>query len=380
MYELGVSIYKRLGSLTTAIHGFAVVGGIVANSVYGSYLSSISKYLSSVHAYITNMNIFHNPTPEPPPAAVAVPLVLSITEQFVQTHTARLLKTYQANEADQQKYNANIDEIFYSKREWTELLKDESNYLEKKWRTKILFTNTPRGNVAMWYDAYKLGFAYYSDQTIPYPILNAVSAKYVLVFCCRDFFMDEVVLGSNPLSGIVVKHREETRAEMERNKAEQPSLDDKYEKLYGKPATDTMKSAPFAKFKSYNNVSAKAKSAAPAAAGDKLAEEKQTNRFIYLGKMRNMCVLRKNVVANAGRCSGYSKNATIGACSENSELHASGVDSIFSQPDTRTSTRENGSTEDISVPTPTTSDHPPAITPIEKQKMSYSDYKKIIKS
>jgi hypothetical protein len=377
MYELGVSIYKRLGSLTTTIHGFAVVGGIVANSVYGSdpYLSSISKYLRSVQAYITN--IFNDPTPEtPPPAAVAVPSVLSITEQFVQTHKARLLNTYQANADDQPKYSANIDEIFYSKREWTELLKDESNYLEKKWRTKILFANTPRGNVAMWYDAYKLGFAYYSDQTIPYPVLNAVAMKYVSTFCCRDFFMDEVVLGSNPLSGIVVKHREETRAEIERNKAEQPSLDDKYEKLYGKPATDTMKSAPFAKFKSYNNVSAKAKSAAPDVAGDKLAEEKQTNRFIYLGKMHNMCVLRKDVGAkNERRGAGYSRNATSGACSE---LHASGVHSIFSQPDTRTSTKDISAS--VSASAPTTSELPPAITPIDKQKMSYSDYKKIIKS
>lgn len=90
------------------------------------------------------------------------------------------------------KYNLNIETIFYRKAMLEELMKDNSNYLEKKWKSKVLIETTPRGNIIMFYNPYKLGFSYYSDSTgIPYPILNAVAMKYVTVFYCRDFFVDE---------------------------------------------------------------------------------------------------------------------------------------------------------------------------------------------
>ena len=145
----------------------------------------------------------------------------SLTEQYIQRQTTRLMKTYDVlseTETTPKNYNENIDAVFYSKSQWTELLKDENNYLEKKWRTKLLIENTPRGNIIMYYDAYKLGFAYYSDQTVPYPVLNAVAMKYVLTFFCRDFFMDEIVLPETNLSGITTKHKEEADAEREEKK------------------------------------------------------------------------------------------------------------------------------------------------------------------
>ena len=90
------------------------------------------------------------------------------------------------------KYNLNIDPIFHIKVELDELMKNNSNYLEKHWKSKVLIETTPRGNIIMFYNPYKLGFSYYSDSTgIPYPILNAVAMKYVTVFYCRNFFVDE---------------------------------------------------------------------------------------------------------------------------------------------------------------------------------------------
>jgi hypothetical protein len=90
------------------------------------------------------------------------------------------------------KYNENIDPVFYIKTEFGELMKDNLNYLEKKWKTRILIEYTPRGNIIMFYNPYKMGFSYYCDSTgIPYPILNAVAMKYVIMFKCRDFFVDE---------------------------------------------------------------------------------------------------------------------------------------------------------------------------------------------
>jgi hypothetical protein len=80
----------------------------------------------------------------------------------------------------------------YDKDMYFELIKMESNYLEKEWHSRILFETTPRGNIIMFYDPYKLGFNYYCDSNgIPYNILNAVAMKYVLTFYCRDFFVDD---------------------------------------------------------------------------------------------------------------------------------------------------------------------------------------------
>ena len=71
-------------------------------------------------------------------------------------------------------------------------MQDNLNYLEKKWKTRVLIEYTPRGNIIMYYNPYKMGFSYYCDSTgIPYPILNAVAMKFVIMFNCRDFFIDE---------------------------------------------------------------------------------------------------------------------------------------------------------------------------------------------
>ena len=85
-----------------------------------------------------------------------------------------------------------IEPFFYDKPKYTKILKDSQNIYEKLWKTRILFENTPRGNVIMLYDIYKMGFCYYSDQQmITYDILNAVAMKYVVTFRCIDFFIDE---------------------------------------------------------------------------------------------------------------------------------------------------------------------------------------------
>lgn len=102
----------------------------------------------------------------------------------------RFLATY---EFPKDKFNTNIDAIFYRPpAELSALLEDKNNYLEKKWKQKVLFENTPRGLIIMYFDAYKLGFCYYCDQAcIPYSLLNAVAMKYVRIFFCRDLFIDD---------------------------------------------------------------------------------------------------------------------------------------------------------------------------------------------
>jgi hypothetical protein len=315
-------------------------------------------------------------------SASNTPTTTSLTEQYIQHQTTRLLKTYDVlQETDTNpNYNENIDAVFYSKSQWTELLKDENNYLEKKWRTKILIENTPRGNIIMYYDAYKLGFAYYSDQTVPYPVLNAVAMKYVLTFFCRDFFMDEIVLPETNLSGITTKHKEDADAEREEKKHAESTNPGKLWRFESNSETssNTNTKAPFAKFKSYNNVSAKSTNGPngpnkqptggnSAQSTPTLAEPKQTNRFVYLGKTRNVSFLQKPEFVKSKT---PLNNVVDSMNSGSGSLSQSGIYSIFSPESTVSEYSFEEKTLESITP-------PPTQTP--KQQLTYAEYKRLQK-
>ena len=111
--------------------------------------------------------------------------------EFVKRRQDRLMRTYD----NKTEMSANIDPIFYDKAKFAEAMRAENNHLEKKWKKCLLYESTPRGNIFMYYDVYKNGFGYYADQNcVPYAILNAMAMRYVVVFFCRDFFMDESII------------------------------------------------------------------------------------------------------------------------------------------------------------------------------------------
>jgi hypothetical protein len=237
--------------------------------------------------------VYSAPTPIP---AKPVETVSSLSDKYIATQTARFLKTF-STENTMVDYNSGVDAVFYSQKELSETLKDENNELEKKWRTKILFENTPRGNIIMFYDAYKQGFAYYSDQTgIPYHVLNAVSMKYVITFRCRDFFVDETILPEDNPSGITAKHEMERREEKQKKQSDTTSSGVKEKGIDNKNA--------FAKFKSYNTVSTKAIGTTPKSSENvslKSKEEqtvapKLTNKHISMGKTVNFSFLQKPIL------------------------------------------------------------------------------------
>jgi hypothetical protein len=209
-------------------------------------------------------------------------------ERYVDKHTERFMKSFEQQHNPFMNYN--IHSIFYSKNQYQEMLKDPNNKQEKQWKTRVLIEHTPRGNVIMYYDPYKLGFTYYSDQHITYNILNAVAMKYVLKFQCRDFFMDEQIIPESFPSPLLTLLQEDKKEKETVEKEKDKDADTLKQKL---------KSAPFAKFKNYNKTSSKTdeknkdtKTTETVVENAPPEKPKERNRFINLGKTSNFNILQ----------------------------------------------------------------------------------------
>jgi hypothetical protein len=186
------------------------------------------------------------------------------------------------NVEEYKKKNQNIDPIFYTRKELAELMKEE-NDIEKKWKSRVLIQYTPRGNILMYYDAYKGGFSYYSDHSVvPIRLLNAVAMKYVMNYYCLDFFVDEMAF------------KENTSPLIQLMNAEDNEENEKTKKLFSKLAKNTNideDKLPFLKSKTALSVTTTAKTPEK--------HEKRINKFIHLGKFNNYSIIqkkKKNVV------------------------------------------------------------------------------------
>lgn len=167
--------------------------------------------------------------------------------------------------------NDNIDPVFYNKKDFQEMVANPKNPIETVWRTRILFQSSPRGNIIMYYDPYKLGFSYYSDQTVSYDILNVYAMRYVKMFSCYDFFFDEcVTTAPSPLLKLVEEEKKEN--------------------LEKKEVKSILKNARFAKFKNYNKSESKVKDTEEKGEPETI---KQRNRFMNLGRLSNFSFLQK---------------------------------------------------------------------------------------
>jgi hypothetical protein len=190
---------------------------------------------------------------------------------------ADFLRTYEDSYANET-INQAIDKCFYDKNEFYETIMDRENDPEKEWKTRILFEFTPRGNIIMHYDVFKQGFAYYSDvNNIPYSILNAVAMKYVLVFRCRDFFMDTNITPENEPSPFIKIY------------VEVPKKTAPIEPGATKVKTDTIPTNLYAKFKVYN----KAKAEPNDKVKTKPKKDAITNTFTNRGKIMNFSFVQK---------------------------------------------------------------------------------------
>jgi hypothetical protein len=180
-------------------------------------------------------------------------------DEYMEKQKTKFLASYDSPAT----YNDSIDPVFYDHKKYRQVVSDVNNALEPYWTRRILFENTPRGNIVMYYDAYKRGFVYYCDNSsIPYPLINAVAMKYALLYRCRDFFVDTQIIPKEHPSPFSIEAPEKEEDE---------------------PATKkTRQSTAFAKLKTYSEVSAK-------------TEEPvlRMNTIIYNGKMCNFSFLQK---------------------------------------------------------------------------------------
>lgn len=197
---------------------------------------------------------------------------ISLEDEYKKRNNTMFMKSFQETENDK-KYSENIDAIFYNREEYNKIIAESDNILESKWKRRILYEFTPRGNIIMFYDAYKEGFAYYSDTQIAYDILNAAAIKYSIFFRCRDFFIDEQKYTNGSISPLI-KLKEDQDKKPVSNKA----------KLEG----------PFIKSK---------KSSANTVSPVKIYSQ---NKFVYLGKTCNFSFLKRGSATKSVSETSYS--------------------------------------------------------------------------
>jgi len=161
----------------------------------------------------------------------------------------------------------------------------KDNPLELRWRKRLLMEFTPRGLVLMYYDAFKRGFAYYSDTHMPYGILNAAAMKYVMTFRCQAFFVDEEYYVSQPQQSqndytsplLQLEHEEEDVATKKHVKPSNVKPTPVGPFLKPKPTTTT----------TMTTTTIAGQTSDTAAAELRNSPELHKNRFIHLGKLVN---------------------------------------------------------------------------------------------
>ena len=213
--------------------------------------------------------------------------------------------------------NANIHPDLYDTENYKTMIKEATTTspIESQWKTRILFDTTPVGNVLMYYDIYKHGFAYASDQTVPYPVLCACAMKYCKLFCCKDFFRDNSYIPEEKLSPFTQMELDEEKRELEKKKEKKKNLKldldcDAFVKPKPNPnvkppkstnsttkLTSSTKLTSTTSTPTLNQYKNKAIETQPPP--QQLIEPIKNyykNIFQYLGKTNNVCVLQKGFI------------------------------------------------------------------------------------
>jgi hypothetical protein len=226
----------------------------------------ILNYIFFIIQYVKSFN-------KPPP----------VEKPYVETQYDKSCKKY-ANfyKTESVDENSNIDPVLYDFDRRKEIFVSPDNELEKQWKSRILIENTPRGNVMIYFNPYLLSYHYYSDeQIIPYKILEQVATKYVIMFRCKDFFIDPEKRPGNKILDVLQK--------------EEDSLKSKKMKVNDITKCVNIQSESkdvFAALKDYRS-EVKTDTNADTKAKKKVEEPKFSNKFVRIGKMCEFNITQK---------------------------------------------------------------------------------------
>lgn len=180
-------------------------------------------------------------------------------------------------------FNENIEPDFYKKKEYNSIMKIQNNELETKWKSSILIKNTPRGNIIMCYDSFKLGFMYYCDNNVNYDILNSLASFYVIHFSCLDFFIDNDFYKENK-SPFIDLYFKENNEEKEKEKKKNNLFMENRDVFVKKKPKSILK-------KDYKKDDKKEEPT-------EKPKEIFRNKFIKMGKVINFSFLNKPIIVN----------------------------------------------------------------------------------
>ena len=188
--------------------------------------------------------------------------------------------------------SSNIDSALYDFVQRKEIFGQVDNAPEKIWKSRVLLENTPRGNVIMYYNPYTFSFVYHSDeQIIPYTILEQIAKKYVVMYRCKDFFIDCVKRPENKILEVLQK--------------EEDALKSKKMKVNDITKCVNIQSDSKDVFAALKDYRTPAQNAGPAQANSNPPNNKQnkravkeeevkfSNKFVRIGKMCEFNILQK---------------------------------------------------------------------------------------
>ena len=201
------------------------------------------------------------------------------SEWLTKTFSSLLTGLNKGNNNDEDKDNELTDEEKYINKYYDKFNSLMSDDIEedrvKELKKSVLYEDTPRGRVILYYDFEKESFVYYCDtKDIPYSFLESVARKYVTINKCKKIMVDmkeELKLAKDKIAQEkIVNVRAPRQVNVESNKG-----------------TKDM----FASFKSYNRKGS-------GGSNSNTLDKKfilcgNANRYSYLGKISDYSFLDK---------------------------------------------------------------------------------------
>ena len=201
------------------------------------------------------------------------------SEWLTKTFSSLLTGLNKGNNNDEDKDNELTDDEIYINKYYDKFNSLMSDDIEedrvKELKKSILYEDTPRGRVILYYDFEKESFVYYCDtKDIPYSFLESVARKYVTINKCKKIMVDmkeELKLAKDKIAQEkIVNVRAPRQVNVESNKG-----------------TKDM----FASFKSYNRKGSGGSNSNTL--NKKFILCGNANRYSYLGKISDYSFLDK---------------------------------------------------------------------------------------